>query len=266
MSNNPHIFNRTRVRAHRDRAAARFAEYDFLFREMTLRLDERLDDFNKSFPVALDLGAHNGLLGEMLSDRKTETIIYADLSERMLHQAGSGVVCDEELLPFADNSFDLVISACSLHWVNDLPGTFIQIRKALKPGGLFLAILPGGETLKELRQSLEQAEIGLTSGVSPRVSPFVDARDAAGLLQRAGFQMPVADSDVIDVEYEHPLKLMEDLRGMGECNAIEASRKNFTSRKLIQRACEQYATHFKAGDGRVKASFELVTLTGIKSP
>lgn len=260
----PIIFNRKLVRQHRKRAALHFADHDFLLQEMVQRLAERLDDFNKSFPVALDLGAHNGLMQPMLMARKTATLIQADLCEDLLRPAGAHkVICDEERLPFADNAFDLVISAGSLHWVNDLPGTLIQIRKCLKPGGLFLAILPGGETLKELRHSLERAEISVHGGVSPRISPFIDVRDGAGLLQRAGFEMPVADNDMLTVQYTHPLKLMHDLRGMGETNALLEGRKHFASQNMFAAAMEYYTQHFASND-RVNASFELVTLTGLK--
>lgn len=254
MPANPIIFDPKRVNAHRKRAAKHFSAHDFLFREAAGRLAERLEDIPRDYSDVLDLSGHE----------------FFDQAACRMHPRNWTMTFDfclrrgDEHLPFAENRFDLVVSAGGLHWVNDLPGFFIQIRKCLKPGGLFLAIMPGGETLKELRQSFEQAEMKISGGVSPRVSPFIDVRDAAGLLQRAGFQMPVADSDVLTVEYEHPLKLLHDLRGMGETNALLESCKYFTGRRVMEEMVKHYAAHFSGDEGRVVASFELVTLTGLK--
>ncbi len=261
-----HIFNRNRLKQHRTRAASTINECDFLLREMAERLADRLADVNRSFPLALDLGAHHGVMTDVLEGRgDIGHLVQADLSEAMIRKTGGlRVVADEEALPFAENNFDLVMSCGSLHWVNDLPGTLIQIQKALKPDGLFLAILPGGETLKELRQSFEQTEMQMKGGVSPRISPFVDVRDAGSLLQRAGFALPVVDSDVLTVEYEHPLKLLADLRGMGETSALSEGNKHFISRTFMMAVMEHYTQHFVAEEGRVRASFELVTMTGWK--
>lgn len=266
MSNDPHIFDRGRVARHRKRASAGFAAFDFLAREMAERLCERLEDVTRRFPVALDLGAHHGVMGEVLAGRGgVEQLVQTDLSEGFLKQArGLRVVADEEFLPFADNSFDLVISAGSLHWVNDLPGTLVQVRRVLKPDGLFLAMMPGGRTLMELRQAFELAEAEISGGMSPRVSPFIEVRDAGALLQRAGFALPVADSEILEVRYDHPLKLLRDLRGMGQANALRHGRKHFTARRVLFSAMERYVREHTGQDGRVPASFELVTLTAWK--
>jgi len=261
------IFNRQRVRAHRNRAAAQFAGYDFLLRAVAERLADRLPDITRRFPRALDLGAHNGLLAEYLPPQAgIEMLVQSDLCGAMVEKGkGLRVIADEELLPFAENSFDLVMSAGSLHWVNDVPGTLIQINRILKPDGLFLAILPGGETLGELRRSFEQAELAISGGLSPRISPFIDVKDAGSLLQRAGFSLPVTDSETLTVTYAHPLKLLQDLRGMGEANAMLKSSSHFTRRSVLFAAMEYYQKHFSTDDGRVTATFELVTLTGWKS-
>ncbi len=267
MPDPSHIFNRTRVRLHRDRAARAPEQTEFLLTEMASRLCERLEDFTRGFPVALDLGAHHGVFAKTLGKRAgVEVLVQSDLSEAMAraNPSHAKLVADEEWLPFAENSFDLVVSIGSLHWVNDLPGTLVQVKHILKPDGMFIAMLPGGETLKELRQSLEQAEITLSGGVSPRVSPFIDAQSGAGLLQRAGFAMPVSDSEMIEVHYTHPLKLMHDLQHMGESNALLSARKNFTPCSLMMTAADHYLRHFSDDSGRVTASFELVTLTGWK--
>jgi len=260
------IFDRARVRAHRDRAARAFAQSDFMLRHMAERLADRLPDMTHRFPLALDLGAHNGLLAEYVSGLGgIETLVQAERSQPLLRLAGGlRVAADEEFLPLAENSFDLVMSAGSLHWVNDLPGTLIQIRRILKPDGLLLAMLPGGETLKELRHAFEQAELRASGGISPRVSPFIDVRDAGSLLQRAGFALPVVDSERLEVSYAHPLKLLHDLRAMGESNALMHSRKGFTPCSLLMGMADEYMRLYAQPDGRVTASFELVTLTGWK--
>jgi len=269
----PIVFDRKAVRAHRERAARHFADHDFLFREAAERLVERLDDINRTFPRVLDMGARTGVLAPLIAQRKgVELLVHSDLSCAMMRAARARacdgdadravVVADEEFLPFAEGSFDLVVSCLSLHWTNDLPGALIQARRALKPDGLFLVTLLGGETLIELRQALLDAELAETGGAGPRVSPFADLRDAAALLQRAGFALPVADSDTITVEYENALDLMRDLRGMGESNAVVERRKDFSRRSTILRAAAIYEDRFgKESTGRMPATFQMLTLT-----
>ena len=193
--NGINIFDRKAVRRNRNRAAGDFGSFDFLFREMADRLVDRLFDIRREFPFALVLGSHKGIVNEALSGRSNiKTIVQCDASEKMVRAAsGLRVVGDEEFQPFGAASFDLVISSASFHWINDFPGTLIQILKSLKPDGLLLVNFFGGETLNELRQSLINAEIKIKGGASPRVAPFADLRDAGALLQRAGFALPVAD-------------------------------------------------------------------------
>lgn len=262
----PIIFNRGLIKSNRYRAAGRFEKYDFLFREMANRLCERLEYIKRDFPIALDLGAKNGIIADVLLGRgRIKTFVQSEFSQKLLENAGSlRVVSSEEFLPFSDNSFDLVLSVGALHSVNDLTGTLVQIRRALKPDGLFLGMLFGGQTLCELRASFEAAEIAQKGGISPRVAPFVDVRDGGSLLQRAGFTMPVVDSEILKVEYIHPLKLMRDLRGMGEGNALVERSRQFTSCSLLMQAVHNYLRDFSNANGRVDASFELVTFTGWK--
>ncbi len=172
------------------------------------------------------------------------------------------VQADEEQLPFRDESLDLVVSTLALHWTNDLPGALIQIRRALKPDGLFIGAILGGATLTELRQSLLAAEAELSGGAGPRISPFADTHDAAGLLQRAGFALPVADVDRVVARYAHPLKLVADLRAMGETNVLNERARAPLSRAVLARASEIYAERFADADGRVRATFDIVTMTG----
>ena len=187
----------------------------------------------------------------------------ADLGLGFARRAhGPAIVADEELLPFAPHSFDLVMSAMDLHWVNDLPGTLVQIRRILKPDGLLLGAMLGGATLWQLRQALAAAESEIEGGLSPRISPFADLRDAAGLLQRAGFALPVADSETIDVEYDNALALMRDLSAMGESNLVVERRGSFSRRATLLRAAEIYGERFTLASGRVAASFEVLFLHG----
>ncbi len=258
------VFDRRAVRAHRDRAAAGLAKHDFLLREAAERLSDRLLDFKRTFPSALDLGCHAGGLAQVLRGRGgIETLVQADLSPAMAGAAtGLRLAADEEALPFAPRSFDLVLSVLSLHWVNDLPGALLQIRRCLTPDGLFLACLLGSGTLAELRDALLQAEAEVEQGASPRVSPFVDLRDAGALLQRAGFALPVADAEPIKVTYPDALALMRDLRGMGESNAVCERRKGFSRRATIARAAALYGQRHGEASERIVASFQLLTLTG----
>ncbi len=258
------VFDRAVLRQHRERAARGWADHAFLKREIVSRLIERLDDVRRTYPLALDLGCHGDEIAQALEGRKMiETLVRADLGLGFARKAGgAAIVADEEALPFAAGSFDLVLSAMDLHWVNDLPGTLIQIARILKPDGLFLAAMLGGGTLWQLRQALSAAESEIEGGLSPRVSPFADLRDAAGLLQRAGFALPVADIETIDVEYESALALMRDLRGMGESNIIADRRRGLARRATLLRAAEIYGERFAAPSGRVTASFEVLFLHG----
>jgi len=258
------VFDRATLRRRRERAARRWDDHAFLKREIATRLVERLDDVRRGFGLALDLGCHGDEIARALGDRATvQTLVRADLAFGFARAArGPTVVADEEALPFAPRAFELVLSAMDLHWVNDLPGTLIQIARLLKPDGLFLAAMLGGGTLWQLRQALAAAESEVESGLSPRVSPFADLRDAAGLLQRAGFAMPVADSETIEVEYPDALALMRDLGAMGESNLVAERRRSFSRRATLLRAAEIYGERFALPSGRVAASFEVLFLHG----
>ena len=259
------VFDRRAVRLHRERAAATLDANDFLHREVAERLLDRLDDVKRGFPRALDLGCATGILGRLLEGRGgIETMVQCDLSPRHggAGRPASALAADEEALPFTEASFDLVLSCLDLHWVNDLPGTLIQIRRLLKPDGLFLAALLGGETCHELRQALVEAEVAVEDGLSPRLSPMAEVRDAGNLLQRAGFTLAVADTDRLTVSYPTPLQLLNDLRAMGETNAVAARRKTLSRRATLAAALARYGELFADSDGRVPATFEVIYLTG----
>ncbi len=266
MSDSITIFDRSLLRRRRARAAGLGGE-TALLREVAERLADRLDDVNRRFSLALDLGCRSGTLGRTLRGRGgVETLVQSDLAPEMAARAagadGPALAADEEFLPFSTESFDLVLSCLSLHWVNDLPGALIQIRHALKPDGLFLAALLGGETLTELRQALLEAELEVEGGASPRVSPFADLRDLGGLLQRAGFALPVADLDSLTLDYENPFALAQDLRALGETNAVAAQRRAASRRETLLKAAAIYQTRHGRPDGRIPASFQVLYLTG----
>lgn len=268
------VFDRVLLRRRRERAARHWDGQAFLKREIANRLVERLDDVRRDFPLALDLGSQGdeiaaalGLIEDEGREREGRKpvgrLMRADLGHGFARRAhGPAVVADEEALPFAPQSFDLVLSAMDLHWVNDLPGTLIQIGRILKPDGLLLAAMLGGATLWQLRETLAAAESEVEGGLSPRVSPFADLRDAAGLLQRAGFALPVADSETITVEYDNALALMRELSAMGESNLVLERRRGLTRRATLLRAAELYGERFALTSGRIAASFEVLFLHG----
>ncbi|WP_420403416.1 methyltransferase domain-containing protein [Nisaea sp.] len=260
------VFDRAQVRRNRDRAAGDYAAHDFLKREITERVVDRMCDIQRRFPRLLDLGSHSGLLRRGLAPKLgVEWTVCLDPSDRfagMASASGPAVAAEEELLPFAPASFDAIVSTLSLHWVNDLPGALVQARECLKPDGLFLGAMLGGETLHELRAALTEAEIEVLGGAGPRVSPFAELQDAAGLMQRAGFALPVVDSDLLTVTYENVFLLMHELRGMGEGNAIVTRRKGMTPRTVFLRAAEIYQARHGGPNGRVPASFQILYLTG----
>ena len=253
------IFDRRAYGLHRRRTLKKFSEHDFLFSWAEAQLLERLDDIKRNFPLAVQLGGRRTEnFDQALKERAgTQHLVTMDAFGSSAHILG-----DEEFLPFNETSLDLVISNLALHSVNDLPGALLQIRKSLKPDGLFIAALAGGETLHELRDCLMHAELELKGGISPRVFPFADKQQMGALLQRAGFALPVVDSDLVTVTYDTLFNLMHDLRGMGESNIIaERSRVN-PGKALFMKAAEHYAQAYAEDDGRIKASFEIIFLIG----
>jgi SAM-dependent methyltransferase len=258
------IFDRRLLMARRNRVAAGASAHDFLLARVADDLCERLSAVRRQFPIALNLGAYHGLVGRSLRRLPgISLVIDMEPARRLLAQCdGPRVQADEEALPFAAESLDLVVSGLALHLVNDLPGVLIQVRRALKPDGLLLAALLGGATLNELRTSLLLAEAEVEGGASPRVAPFADVRDLGALLQRAEFALPVADAETVTVTYPDPIALMRELRAMGASNALLGRRRAPLRRATLMRAAEIYADRFGLASGRVPATFEIITLTG----
>jgi SAM-dependent methyltransferase len=258
----PLIFDRSLARARLARARAQGAE-TFLLERVAQDLIDRLQAVLRPFPRALDLGTPGPQLAHALAavDAQRAVTRLAPVAEPT-EPGVATQIGDEEALPFAAESFDLIVSVLSLHLVNDLPGALAQARRALAPDGLFLACLPGGRTLEELRIALMQAEDEITGGASPRVAPFADLRDLGALLQRAGLALPVTDVDVVTIRYPHMFRLMADLRAMGATNALVHRLRKPTRRAVFMRAAEIYAERFADADGRLRATFELVWLSG----
>jgi len=253
----PPIFDRHAVRQHRDRAAPMIAAVQDVLSDIADRLLDRLDDTTHRFTQALDVGGR-GVVAPMLRARGVDCVSL-DLSARMAGlNGGLAVAGDEEFLPFARGSFDLVVANMSLHWVNDLPGALIQLRMALRPDGLLLASLPALGTLDALRAGLTEAESALMGGASPRISPFPELRDCAALLQRAGLALPVADSEEIELLYADRLAVLRDLRAAGETNAVALRDRRVPDRALFPQALAGLPER----DGRAVVRLRVAMLTG----
>jgi SAM-dependent methyltransferase len=270
----PVIFDRQLLRARRARALA-LGPATFLIDRVADEFAERLSAVLRKFELVADLGTPNDALRRALAHQvgriiAVDTLTHPFSLPRLPGRVGEGeryasglvVAADEEALPFRDATLDLVVSALALHFVNDLPGTLVQIQRALKPDGLFLAALLGGDTLTELRQSFAEAEIEIEGGISPRVAPFPDLRDLGALSQRAGFALPVTDVDRLTVRYASVFGLMHDLRRMGATNVLTERRRVPLRRKTLMRMAEIYARRFADSDGRLRATFEIIWLSG----
>ncbi len=248
------VFDRKKTQANRRRAAYNFDKHDFLFDWARRQLAGRLDDIKREFPLGLEIGSRGSLKAN--KPQKIHKLITID------NFGTPDIIAEEEFLPLASHSIDLVLSTLNLHSVNDLPGALVQIRRALKPDGLFLAAMLGGETLHELRHCMAQAETNIKGGISPRVAPFADKPQMGDLLSRAGFSLPVVDSEIVTVAYENVFKLFADLRGMGEGNALTARYKSNPGKKFFMETARLYHENFSEPDGRIKASFEVIFLIG----
>lgn len=256
MTNDIIVFDRDIVRQNRNRSVAKLKDHNFLFDWSINQIKKRLSDIKREFPLALQIGCRHDMPD--LSSHGVKKIITTDIAE----QLNPDIQADEEFFPFASNSFDLIYSALNLHTTNDLPGTLIQIKSALKADGLFIATILGGETLYELRDSMNQIELNLTGGIHPHIAPFADMPQMGNLMQRAGFALPVIDSEKITVTYDNALKLMQDLRFMGEGNALKDRKKKFSNYNYFGQVIQDYAQKYSEPDGRIRATFEIIFLLG----
>lgn len=258
------LFDRKLLRARRARFAHEIEAREFLLAHVAREIIDRVQLMLRSFPLALDLGAYHGLLGRKVAALPSVgTMIYAESAQAFAALCPKpSLVCDEDALPFRDASLNLVVSGLALHRVNDLPGALIQIRRALAPDGLFMAALLGAGALIELRHTLLEAEAETEGGASPRISPFGDVREYGALLQRAGFALPVADAETLEVLYASPRELMREVRALGGGNVLLTRSRKPLSRHTLERAEALYGERHGTGDGKVKASYEIVYLAG----
>jgi len=264
MTSGPLIFDRPLLRARRARAAA-LGGSTFLLERVAEDVADRLAAVLRRFERAVDLGTPTDAVRRVLAaSGKVGTVIAVDAlaGAPPVAEGELAVAADEEAQPFRDASLDLVVSALALQFVNDLPGALIQVRRALRPDGLLLAALAGGDTLSELRQAFAAAEAEIEDGISPRVAPFADLREMGALLQRAGFALPVTDVDRLTVRYASPIALMHDLRRMGATNPLVDRRRRLLKRAVLERVMEIYAERFSDPDGRIRATFEIIWLSG----
>ncbi len=249
------LFDR-RLLVLRQSRARRLGPETFLIDRVALELGERLAAVLRHFEIAVDLGSPGHSVRHALAQSGRVGRIIA------VSRLGGDVVADEEMLPFADGTLDLVASALSFQFVNDLPGVLVQIRRALRPDGLLLAALAGGDSLAELRECFVQAESEIEGGLSPHVVPFADVRSLGGLMQRAGFALPVVDSDRLTVRYPTVFELMHDLRRMGATNVLRERSRRPLRRATLMRMAEIYAQRFADADGRIRATFDILWLSG----
>jgi SAM-dependent methyltransferase len=248
----PLLFDHTLMQARAQRRMRLDGGADFLLRRTAEDLADRLQTVLRPFPVIADIGTPHEAFTQTLKVVRQD----AAITQIAIKPA------DRETLDLPVEAFDLITSGLALQHANDLPGALIQIRRALRPDGLFIGCLAGGATLTELRQSLTETESEISGGISPRVFPFADVRDMGGLLQRVGFALPVADSETITVRYANIFSLMADLRAMGATNVLTERSRRFTSRDLFLKAADVYQQRFSDPDGKIRATFEIIWLTG----
>ncbi|CEP12351.1 hypothetical protein [Parasitella parasitica] len=269
-----HVFDRDAKRLQKDRAAMNVEEsrtVDYLKDEIAARVADRLLDIRRDFDTVVDLGSGCGHIAKHATKDMMKKLIMCDMSEKLLNRDVNvsynvdveRQVVDEENLPFAENSLDAVVSSLSLNWVNDLPGALIQIKNSLKPDGVFIGAMFGGDTLFELRTSLQLAEVEREGGISPRISPMADSSDMSRILTRAGFTLTTVDVDEIQVNYPSAFELMQDLRAMGESNAV-LTRRPFLKRDTLLAAASIYKELHGSPDGTIPATFSVIYLIGWK--
>jgi len=262
--NSPNIFDRRQIRRNLERAAPALKEADFLVKHAAEELAGRIGGIRRSFGRAADAGSCHGAMARALQEHIAGIHVVSLCGAFSAAEAcpPPRAVASEEALPLKEGALDLITSVLSLHLVNDLPGALIQFRRALRPDGLFLGALLGGDSLIELRQAFMMAETETVGGVSPRVFPTADVRDMGGLLLRAGFALPVADSEKLTVTYANPIALMRELKAMGAANPLVARSKKLLRRDTLSRATAIYSERFSEPDGRVRATFEILYLCG----
>jgi len=240
------LFDRELLALNRKRYAGVFAKHNFLFTEVANRIAQNVESLNREFESALEIGPRDGYLSGSIKAKK---ILQCD---------------DLEILPFEKESFDLIVSNLNLHFINALPQFLLQVRELLKPNGIFIASFFGEENLSELAHVLYKSENEIYDGISPRMPPTIDVKTAAALLQKAGFADPISDFDKIEVEYQQPMSLLKDLKFTSQGNILTKRSRRFFTKKFLQKIFENYHELYSTPDGGIRATFEIVTVTGWK--
>jgi len=261
MEKNDLIFDSRTLLKHRARAGRSFKLHDFMMQEVAKRLTERLLETNRNFDTGVGICWQHKILHEAINSVGKINNFIGYRNSKSTNSEINQIISETELLPLAPNSVDLIVSLLDWHWVNDFPGILSQSLTALKADGLMLGAMFGGETLNELRSVLLEAEIITTGGVTPRVSPFVNVETVGNLLSRVGFALPIVDTDNIKVTYPNALKLMHEIRGMGESNCLIERCKNFTRKDTLLKAADLYQNKFGTKDGKITATFQIIFIT-----
>lgn len=255
------LFNRTLLRQNRQRSKKQFSEHDFLFHEIANRVAENVEFLDREFESVLEISTRDGYLSSLIKDKKhPKKMVVTTLGDA----EKIDVINDDELLPFKEESFDLIVSNLNFHYINQIPQFLLQVRDLLKPGGVFIASFFGEENLAELAQVLHQTENEIYKGVSPRMPPTIDVKTAANLLSKAGFENPISDFAKIEVDYSDPMGLLKDLKVMGQGNILEQRSRKFLTKRFLDKICENYRKLHSFEDDKVLATFEVVTITGWK--
>lgn len=258
------IFDRTLLRKNRARYVKNFADFNFLYVEVANKIVESLEFINRDFDAVLEIGARDGYLSKQIVEKKkVKTIVQTEICDFAVNERNR-TIADDELLPFKEESFDLIVSCLNFHHINMIPQFLLQVKSLLKPNGIFIVSFFGEENLSELAHVIFETESEIYGGISPRMSPTIEVKTAAHLIQKAGFNSPISDFEKIEVNYKDPMNLLRDLKMMGQGNVMVKRSRKFFTKGFLKKSLENYGQRYGEADGGVKAVFEVVTATGWK--
>ncbi|MDP3532114.1 MAG: class I SAM-dependent methyltransferase [Alphaproteobacteria bacterium] len=265
MKNIPKIFDKAYIKSIRTKTLPLLPPFDFLHYEINERLIERLKEFNRSFDTVLIIGSKSSNLFDYLENNNNfQNITIMDFGHLKKHEKYNFIQGDEENLPFAPGSFDLILSSTHLHMTNDFPGALKQFHTSLKKNGVFIGSLFGGETLMELKESFYKAEMSLTQKIFPHIMPMIEVKQLGDLLKRAGFELSLSTEDRLEVTYSHPINLLRDLKKMGESNTMIQRSRQFLSKRVFDSMCYNYVNDFSIEDNKILATFDVLIGSGVK--
>ncbi len=258
------MFDRALLRQNRVRYAKHFQDFNFLYIEVANKIVESLEFLNRDFDTVLEIGARDGYLSKQIGlKKKVKTIVQTEICNFGTVE-GNKIIADDEFLPFKENSFDLIVSCLNFHHINLIPQFLLQVKSLLKPDGIFIASFFGEENLSELAHVVFETESEIYGGISPRMSPTIEVKTAAHLMQKAGFVSPISDFEKIEVNYKNPLTLLKDLKMMGQGNVMNKRSRKFFTKEFLGKISDNYYKKYSDNEGGVKATFEIVTATGWK--